>query len=428
VTADLGFADLASISAYSNLRYFLNTDITVRFAHILDMVGLGGQRAFIDNASTTNKFSQEVRLSSHDGGALDWIIGGFFTSERSPSYQSLTAISSTGETTDLSTNSSPEHFREIAGFADLTYHFSSKFELQVGGRYSKNKQTYIVGGGTGILGDGSPAEKQQSRDHSFTWLITPRYKIASNLSAYARIATGYRPGGPNSPLIVNNPVYGPDRTTNYEIGLKGETPDRAFGYSASLFWIDWNKIQVSQIDALTEQDFFVNADNARSRGAEFEIYYHPWAGMTLDGNGAYTDAELRSPLPQTDGAASNAIGNKGDRLPFSAHWSGSLSADQRFPVRDDLALSVGGTVAYTGRRLGGFSPSGVRAVAPAYTTLDLRGSVEAGPFTASLFIRNATDRRGLVSAELTAPADAKGGYLLSIIQPRTLGGSIAVKF
>ena len=61
---------------------------------------------------------------------------------------------------------------------------------------------------------------------------------------YARLATGYRPGGPN--VIVPNvpPTVDADRMKNYEVGLKADFADRMVSVDVALFLMDWTDIQV----------------------------------------------------------------------------------------------------------------------------------------------------------------------------------------
>jgi iron complex outermembrane recepter protein len=54
--------------------------------------------------------------------------------------------------------------------------------------------------------------------------------------AYARVATGYRPGGPNPTSTVCGlpPHFNPDKTRNYEIGVKGDVLGRLLSFDASM--------------------------------------------------------------------------------------------------------------------------------------------------------------------------------------------------
>lgn len=429
ITADLGFGELTSITAYGENRYQASPDQSVRFAGLLGAFGVGGNNAVLSNNLSTDKFSQEIRLASNGDGPLDWLVGGFYTKEKTQGLQTLDAVNpATGALVlRLLTADFPSNLEEVAGFADLTYALTDKFDIQVGGRYSHNKQDYVEVDSGPLAGDPIPISR--SSDSSFTWLVTPRYKFSDDMMAYARVASGYRPGGPNSNVGNIPRSYGPDKTINYELGLKGTTLDRLVTYTASLFWIDWNDIQLAQTDPVTQFLFFTNGSGARSRGAEVELSVRPWRGMTLAGNAAYTDAELTGGLPGS-ATPGQQVGNAGDSLPYAAKFAANLSADQDFELGNGLTASLGGNMSYLGKRLGTFASALAtpRGVAPAFTTFDLRGGVQYRGIRYNLYIRNLTDKRAFTSAELRAAGNLASGYNLSVIQPRTFGGSLAVSF
>ena len=120
----------------------------------------------------------------------------------------------------------PSRYSEYAGFANATWHLAPKFDLTAGGRWSHNKQTEVQNT-DGPLAGGASSFGGHSSDSVFTYSIAPTFKPNDNTRIYARIAKGYRPGGPNavSPLAPADVPrqFGPDTTTNYEIGLKTQT-------------------------------------------------------------------------------------------------------------------------------------------------------------------------------------------------------------
>ena len=73
--------------------------------------------------------------------------------------------------------------------------------------------------------------------------------------AYARVASGYRPGGPNISGIGVPAQYQPDKTKNYEMGLKGDMLGRTLSIDASVYYIDWSNIQVRLITASGLEEF-----------------------------------------------------------------------------------------------------------------------------------------------------------------------------
>lgn len=426
VAWDLGGAELTSITGYGESRYNTPTDSTDRFAGVLTRFGYPGRRAILSNTINTDKWTQEVRLASQPGGTIDWLVGGFYTDEDTVALQSLDAIAG-GDSANLYAGNIPSTFRDLAAFGTLTWHFTPAFDVQFGGRIAENRQVYRQAL-SGPLNGGTTANVQRFRETAATWLVSPRWRIGRDLTAYARIASGYRPGGPNTNLPSLPPSFESDRTTNYELGLKGLTLDRRIGFDVSLFWIDWTNVQLSGNDPASGYLFYTNGSRARSRGAEATIDLRPWNGGTVAVTGAWTDAALTRDLPA--GRTAALFGTEGDRLPYSARWAGSVAADQDVALGNDVTGFVGGTAVYNGRRIAEFQArAGVpRVTLPAYATLDLRAGVRSGPLAFTLFARNVTDQRGRLGAAYRTAATPAGGTAISVITPRTIGLSVGYSY
>ncbi len=405
---DLGGATLTSITAWSRADNILTNDVSSVFLRLFKLpfsygTAADGGSVTIGNADYTHKFSQELRLSG-ENKLFDWIVGGFYTIEHAGVDQSLYLYDSTGAYYDTPyVAAGPSSYREYAAFGDLTFHVTDKFDVQVGGRYAKNKQQSAIDLTTTdqaspLFGE-SAIQVVNSKDDVFTWLVSPSYHISPNMMVYARAASGYRPGGPNleSSVVAS---YGPDRVINYEVGFKGNVVPGLLSIDTALFQIDWKDIQL-QGTAASQQTFIANGGKARSRGWEFAATLTPWKGMTVTGNFALTDAELREALPDLgDGSLTGA---KGDNLPYTAKFTTSISADQRLVVNDHLDATFGATLTHVGDRPSAFSSNLAnrgRFDIPAYTTFDLRAGVEYDKtWNVSLYIRNFFDTRAITIAD-----------------------------
>ena len=93
---------------------------------------------------------------------------------------------------------------------------------------------------------------------------------------YGRIATGYRPGGPNLPVpsVAGLPdTYNPDRTVNYEIGVRQDLFDKKVAVDVTGFYVNWKSVQVLSTFDTPEGPFSVNgnAGSARSKGADWTL-------------------------------------------------------------------------------------------------------------------------------------------------------------
>src|SRR5262249_44196132 len=127
----------------------------------------------------------------------------------------------------------PAEYKEYAAFTDLTYHFTERFDVQVGGRESKITAT---------------TPTREAKANAFTYLFTPRLKLSPDVTLYARLASGYRPGTPNPEPACEEPgipcSFSPDKTYNYDLGLKGDFLDRLLSVDVSLYYVNWKDIQI----------------------------------------------------------------------------------------------------------------------------------------------------------------------------------------
>ena len=422
LTTKIGDAELKSVSGYGRNSSHDSLDYTPSFGALTEkQFGVEGSPIF--DHLNTSKFTEEVRLSMPVGPRLDWLLGVFYDHERSRGIEDiLAAVPSTGEIVGSWVNINfPSTFEEIAGFTDFTFHITDQFDIQLGGRESRNRQTYMqtfVGPYTTLLGKPSPYVDPEvgTGDNSFTYLVTPEYKISPNLMIYARLASGYRPGGPNFGL---KPHYGPDTTKNYEIGLKGDVFDRVLSFDASVYYIQWNNIQVEFYDPSVASDFFVNEGNAKSQGAEFSVQSIPLPGLSIGAWVAFNDAVLTQNFPTT----STTYGQSGDRLPYGSRFSGNFSVQQDVPFGSVTAFA-GGAVSYIGEREGNFTATPQRQIFPGYAKVDVRAGARYDLWEVDVFVNNLTDRRGILNGGLGTFVPVAFDY----IQPRTCGLSVTRRF
>jgi len=102
---------------------------------------------------------------------------------------------------------------------------------------------------------------------------------------------------------------------------------------------------------------------------------------------------------------------------------GSASGSYHFEGPFGSSGRASAVVAYQGERTG--NTLALPVTLPAFTTVDLRVALTRGPAELSLFVNNASDKRGLVSATKSAAA-APATYLP--IRPRTVGTSLRFDF
>jgi iron complex outermembrane recepter protein len=430
---DLQWANLISATSYSTLHEIAVTDLTDSLGSILSGA-FGVPNAGFDVGSDLilRKTTQEVRLESPADNLLEWRAGFFFTHEHSARAEPSNAFF-TGSQEPLPVPAAiffdqmDSRYTEYAGFGDVTYHVGPQFDLTGGVRYSANQQKFGELSG-GLLEGGDTVTARKSSDDSTTFLVTPRFRIDDNNMLYARVGSGYRPGGPNSvtPTEVAAGVpgsYKPDTLTDYDLGYKASLLERRLTLDLSAFYINWRDIQIeTEFSGLTTSG---NGGTARSTGLEASAVLAPLRGLNIAVNLTYTDAHLTQDAPGVNG-------KDGDELPNVPKWSAAVNVDQDFVLTDSTSGFVGGGVHYVGQRVSGFvtgSPVDFsRPVMPAYTTVDLRTGLNYRNYIFEIYAKNVGNERGFNNITSLSLSAYQAPFTASVIQPRTIGFSASAKF
>jgi len=427
ITYDPGWATLTSITSYQVMKTHIATDGSAVYAPILQLFyGVPNAAAVgIDEFDRTRKFTQEVRLASPTGQKIEWLLGAFYTHEN-------TLLHQVGEAYDAALKPIPVNildaripstYQEYAFFGDVTYHFTDRFDITGGIRYARNDQKFTQIG-TGLLVSSGPQRK--SHESVVTYLADARYKLGRNVTAYARFATGYRPGGPN--YLVLDPVTGKqaapstfksDSLDSYEIGLKAETPDHSFSIDAAGYFIDWKDIQL--LTAVAGVTTYLNAGRAHIKGAELTLTARPGPGFVATGAFAYNDGYLTA-----DNAALGA--RKGERLPNTPHFTASVNTD--YTLLDSPAKpTLGASLRYASDSTASFDGNASlrQYHLPDYVTVDLRAGATFGPVDAQVYVHNLFDVRGQLSAQTVLSA-LGGPAQVTMLRPRTVGLRLTTRF
>jgi outer membrane receptor protein involved in Fe transport len=439
LTARLGSAELTSLTGYGTNRIATHADVSFIGALFAPVFGSG--HAISHLRYETSKLSQELRLSVPIGARVEWLLGGFYTRERTDIDQIVPVVNPTlpvtnpitGEpVTDLLQTHQVAKFEERAAFSAVTFKVTDRFDVQLGGRLSRNDVEdgaqrfggpfYLLVGGPSFSGVTPGA---RSSDSPFTYLVTPRFKVSPDLMVYARMASGYRSGGPNGnqQLLGANGLpqsYDADTTENYEMGVKGSLFERTVSFDASLYYIDWKDVQISVRHPRVLATYRLNGTRAKSQGVELSADVRPWRGLTVSGWFAWNDAKLTRDLPPGD--EGTAVASAGDRLPISSRFSGSLSLDQAFPLGNTVSGFAGASVNYVGQREDVFVAKPPRRSLPSYTQLDLNAGAHFNTWRVTASVTNVADTRGELQR------DALNTALVIYSRPRTFAVSIAKDF
>jgi outer membrane receptor protein involved in Fe transport len=449
VQYDFGFASLTSATSYGEQLQSLRTDYTANLSpplagplsDLLELLGaprIPANYAYFDQLTQNRKWTQELRLASNGGGMLEWLVGGYYTHEKARIFQHLNlaepgTLAPIDYPLDLATFSLDSRYEEFAGFANATLHLGPWFDLDLGGRYSHNRQRADQVSG-GLLLTGPSLAGLRSSDDIFTYAIAPKIKLGERASLYARVSRGYRPGGPNvipPGAPAGTPTtFGPDTVTSYEMGVKAETSDRTFAIEAAAYHIDWNDIQLFAV----VNGFGVNANGrgANVDGVEVAATLRPVRGLVTSASFTFNNARLSG---DTDPLVVGAV--RGDRLPFTPRYAVSVNADYQWTLGGAVTASVGGSVRSLSRQSGSYDPAYLAVFGhfprvPAYEVVDLRASLSFGRYSIGAYVNNLTNAAGITATDaLTAngfPRNPGGAIGTGVIRPRTIGLSATMGF
>ncbi len=427
---NLHWAKLTSITAYQIDHGKYLDDLSDVYNPLLAPI-FGVQSYGLFARTNTRKYTQEIRLASYQDKAFQWLIGGFYTHEATHELVNLQDDSNANGTLfgySPFYGILPSIYQEVSIFADGTHYFTDRFDVTLGVRYSRNRQHYQQFANGLLVVPTDPAlvthEDATSNQSVATYLINPRYRLSRHVMLYGKIASGYRPGGPNFVLALGHgaPTFQPDKLWNYELGEKATFLDDRLLLNADVYDIHWSRIQLTVNNGGINQ--IENGGSARIKGLEFSTAYKLTPALTLSGSGSYTDAKLTSAVP--------ALGlyQPGARLPLSPKYNVALAANYDFPISYRYNGDLTVTDSYIGNRTAGYAGSLVSPVyrLPGYNTLDFDLAVFAPRgIQVDAYVHNLFDKVGQVSAATTANEyDPTAPVPVTLSMPRTIGVDVKI--
>ncbi len=428
VKYDLGFGELTYAGSQQEMQFVQSQDLTIPFAEFADLF-------YPENAPHTSaifvgdlgfdKDTHELRLVSESNKKFEWILGAYYTKEDGHNVQRL---DTTPAEPDFFFANFPSTYKETSLYATGTWYFNDNLDASVGMRYADYSNDVVLEAVGPLV---APLPLSEIEDDVTNFLFNLRYRAGDNTSYYARVASGYRPGGANFLILdpegnqLSSPFYEPDTLWSYEFGVKGSSADGRFNYDLAAFYIDWEDYIVNlTVGSVTVAS---NADKAVSRGIEAAFGYALTDALTVTSTISYTNAELGSDEP--------AVGGRdGEQLPGTPQWQAVVDFDYRFDMgtlpsyvgaswrwKDDMPVGFPGYTASDGTFYMGSNP---RVDLDSYSLVDLRGGFSVGDFDFSLYVTNLFDedawtnfQSSFTSASLGTPA-----------RPRTYGAVVRWNF
>lgn len=441
VTKDFPGAQLTSASSYYSRTQRQTGDSTEALESLLGEVF--GMTQFVSTPITetdsTIQRNQELRLASTGNGPFQWIFGGYFSSFQSV-YDDLQANPIYGEISTGGPAANPDGLefqahnpysvKQYAAFGETSYQLTNALKGTVGLRWFKYDSSMDFEQ-SGLFSQTGNASQFLGQVKASASGLNPKFNLAylpsKDLTLYASIAKGFRPGGvnlPAPPALCGTDIplsYQPDTIWNYEVGEKARMLQGRLQVNADVYYIKWSGIQQFLNTPTCGFPYSGNAGNARSFGPELEVTAHLNENFTAAFNGTYTKSEITSVNPASQGlqlAANQVItaGTPIENVPkytvgMSLTYERSLFADYELSAR--VADSIVGPfydISYN------FEPL------PSYNLLDLRVSLSHDKWRVSAFADNLANKHAQLGINTTTYSlNVPNLTRVATNQPRTIG-------
>jgi len=353
------YGDWTLIPAYRRGRYKVSDDVSA-----VRLVGTGANTKGFKSQEITDETytakSVELRLASNGGedARFDWLFGAYYLSEHTDRSQIRDRLVN-------NTYSRPIFLQDnktdsVAGFGSITWRPIEAVDVTVGARYTRDKKDFSIVGAdtitpaervalTALYGRApgvAPLTALYSAAASKAWEeFTPdasvTYRFNEDISAYARVATGFKSGGFNglaaSAAQATLP-FNPETATNYEIGLKTRLFGNRAQINATAFQLDFKDLQLRDRVELIPGNptsaivTIINAAKARNKGVEIEAIAKPLRGLTVSGS----VSRLSAKVVETQPGSTILLGS---RLPRSPEWTANLSAEYAWTLANEATIT-----------------------------------------------------------------------------------------
>ena len=458
VNANLGFADLTSATSYFDRLGWQTQDASVS----LYWSNKVGPPPFVagtplvavpySEVDPSRQFTQEIRLTSRDAGALHWVAGAFYSSlhsvwQEESSSPAVAALYPTIPDGSYFTSYNPYTVKQTALFADGSYKITDQWKLAAGVRwytYKSQQDEFSWGYDAPYASQAvAPVLVTKASNRGFNPRINLSYEPDKDLNLYATVSKGFRPGGANQilPSFCQPGAlsFGPDSVWNYEIGEKAKAFDNWLTINSDIYYMKWTGVQ--QVFTLPcGYQFYNNAGDGRAFGPELEINAKLSEDWTVSVSGAWTDSKLTSPnaaylsflttvASRPDGVTPACASASNCTVPIMnvVKDTASLTLTYSTAVMSDYQLTASLADSFTGTS---------HDVAyyfdyqlPSYNIANARVILAHGSWSANLFVDNLTNKVALMTANNTSfQFNIPQVVRYSTNQPRTFGTQINYKF
>jgi iron complex outermembrane receptor protein len=396
----------------------------------------GAGPAQITEGVWSRQLSEEMRLTSSGDSSFKWLAGAFFSdySSTTTPISNVSGLAPFGLITNVTTNFQPSTIKQSAVFGETSYRLLPELTLTAGARWYSYRSVFTNAASGLASPSGTDAvtfESGAESDDGVTPKFDISYKPSAELTTYATISKGFRPGGGNSPIptgaagtgpecraslaalgLSAAPLsYHPDSLWSYEIGEKAQLLDNRLTINSDVYFENWSKVQ-QFVQLPCGYYFDDNAGKAQVYGSELEIKALIVTGLTASASVGFTHARITEGSEETGTVA-------GDWLQDVPPWTSSVTLSYKRPVFDGFEFTALVENDYIDSR---------RAAAyysltplPSYDLTNARLGLSRGPWAAHLFADNLLNKQAWLGYNNNVATNVPLYNRVASNQPLTIG-------
>ncbi|MEP0354667.1 TonB-dependent receptor [Paraglaciecola sp.] len=492
---ELGFADFTSSTSITSNEAESSYDQSYNYGHstwwgpyYISYYGYTGGTSpaseiiIGEKSFKTDTITQEFRLAGSNDDNLDWLLGVYYNSVDFEAeafdlvYGLDEAFNITNPVgTDVGYgNIQKTEFEDYAIFGEVTYYPTEELSITAGLRYFEQnfyaKQEVLLPAceefwnttlgffscgdaeNSGIDPRGYAAGEDEKDFSDLLYRLNVAYDVDLDTKVYLNISQGFRHGGanglPTTGIFAESEEYlffEPDKTTNYEVGVKGSMLDGELYYSATAYYIDWEDPILLVQSPNGGFPAMINAQSAESQGIELEMNANLTDNLKLNLGYTYTEAKLSEEFTAPDGSYAGADGEILPGIPESTLVSSMIYKQEwgNGQLTAQVGLSYKGGFATGFNNPSVFYETGYDEISSS-TLWNASVRYDIDQWSVALFAEN------LLNADDATASDGDGKYIIDAaagevkageqydiaqlgdqvyrVRPRTVGVSVSYKF
>lgn len=278
----LSAVDLVSITTYHDFEQEANTDADGTSWPAIDAVRV---------PQDAHAFSQEFQVLSVSEKPWSWLAGIYFFDE-SADFEVLLdrnagSLESQGDQRAKTT--------AVAIFGQATYELNPRWSISLGARlsYEEKKARVRASKYTDITLPPVPFEDDDDWS-ALTPSVTLERRIEPGM-LYLTYARGFKSGGYNYPASVNDGApLDPEELDMVELGWKTTFLDDRVRMDGSVFYYDYQNLQVTRAVAGSGLNVTENAADAEAYGLDVDLTWLPADWMSLTAGASLLSSEYKS--------------------------------------------------------------------------------------------------------------------------------------